>query len=304
MLSPSLVETDANANNACIKGHNISYWYQQHAHSQAPTLVFIHGFPSAAWDWHNQWLAFAKSHSLLAMDLLGFGSSDKPHPYHYSLLEQANVVDELCQELGITNAIVIAHDYGNSVAQELLARQLLPDPQPVQSSALSFNVEQVIWLNGGLFAESHRPLLMQKLLKSRLGPALAMCMSKRSLTRSFRKIFAPHTPPTRETIDTLWTLLQRNQGKKVIPSLLSYIDERATYRDRWVAAMQCQAEIDPKRLAFINGVHDPISGGHMLERFQALLPNVPTAALTVGHYPQLEDAEKVNQCIKQFISEI
>ncbi|WP_240615544.1 alpha/beta fold hydrolase [Alteromonas facilis] len=205
------------------------------------------------------------------------------------------MVEHLCVHLGLVDVSIVAHDYGDSVAQELLTRQV--------EGRLPFTIQRLMWLNGGLFSESHRPLLTQKLLHSKLGPLFRCFMSKNSLKKGFTRIFAEQTPPSDEVIDNLWALMQCNEGVRVLPSLLRYLDERKEQRDRWVGGMQTFASEGPERLIFVNGVQDPISGQHMLERFKTLLPNVPTLGLDVGHYPQLEAAEKVNDAIIQFLSE-
>ena len=46
-------------------------------------------------------------------------------------------------------------------------------------------------------------------------------------------------------------------------------------------------------LYFINGVHDPISGQHMLDHYIDIIPKPRTTALDVGHYPQLEAPQEV-----------
>jgi len=277
------------------KGYSIAYWQQLNQNAQAETLFFIHGFPSAAWDWHGQWQYFAADFSLVALDMLGFGLSDKPMDHRYSVLEQADIVEHLCGQLGIRQLSIVAHDYGNSVAQELLSRQ--------KDGDLSFKINTLCWLNGGLFAESHRPLLTQKLLHSWLGPILVKFLSKKTLLKSFTKIFGPETPPKQEEIDAIWALIEHKQGARVMPKLLDYLDERQTHRDRWVQAMQYYGESSDVRLSFINGRYDPISGEHMLIQFQQLLPNVKTRKLDVGHYPQLEAAKDVNKAIHKVMKE-
>jgi pimeloyl-ACP methyl ester carboxylesterase len=260
-----------------VGGHRIAYWQS----GRGECIVLIHGFPSASWDWHHLWPTLSQSRQVLALDLLGFGLSDKPHPHQYSLCEQADIVDALLVKLGIKACHILAHDYGDSVAQELLSR--------AHHQQLSFQLASVCFLNGGLFSESHRPLLMQKLLKGMLGPLLTRFMSKSSLNKGFKKIFGPYTPPLSTDINALWALLEHNQGRLVVPAILTYLDERKRLRQRWVDAMQ-QTNCP---LYFINGVHDPISGQHMLARYIELIPNAHTCVLPVGHYPQLEAPQDV-----------
>lgn len=276
------------ANYHQIKQHNIAYWTK----GSGDSLLMIHGFPSAAWDWHHLWEPLSKGYQVIALDLLGFGLSDKPHPYKYSLLEQADIIEGLLKVLGIKSCHILAHDYGTSVAQELLARSAKDD-------AL-ITLDSLCLLNGGLFAESHRPLLTQKLLKSPLGQVVAKLMSKRSLNKGFKKIFGADTPPIPHDIDVIWELLEHNNGKAVLHGLLTYIDERHVHRNHWVNAMQ-NTNVP---MYFINGIQDPISGQHMLDQYNAIIPKPHSVGLNVGHYPQLEDSEAVLNLYSSFLLEL
>lgn len=275
-------------------GYRIAHWqsldFQQHADKE--TILFIHGFPSAAWDWHYQWKYLAGQYRLICLDLLGFGLSDKPAKHQYSLLQQADIVEALLLQQGVKHCHVLAHDYGDSVAQELLSRQ-----NNVENAT---KVLSMCFLNGGLFASHHRPLFAQKLLKSSLGGLASHFMNKASLSRSFNKIFAASTPPSANEIDTLWQLIEHNNGKRVLPKLLSYIDERKQHGKRWVESMISTAV----PLYFINGVHDPISGQHMLDHYIDIIPNPRTTAVDVGHYPQLEAPQQVLALYQTFLVQI
>ncbi|HEY0988234.1 MAG TPA: alpha/beta fold hydrolase, partial [Kofleriaceae bacterium] len=109
--------------------------------TRAPALLCIHGFPTASWDWQATWPALrARFACVIAPDMLGFGFSAKPHPHDYSMLEQADLHEALLAKLRIRRVHVLAHDYGDTVAQELLAREIED-----RVSLLS-----VAFLNGGL----------------------------------------------------------------------------------------------------------------------------------------------------------
>jgi pimeloyl-ACP methyl ester carboxylesterase len=71
---------------------------------------------------------------------------------------QADVHEALLRRLGIGRTHVLAHDYGDTVAQELLAREL-------EGRA---RLHSVCFLNGGLFPETHRARFVQKLLAAQL----------------------------------------------------------------------------------------------------------------------------------------
>jgi pimeloyl-ACP methyl ester carboxylesterase len=71
---------------------------------------------------------------VLAFDLLGFGLSAKPRGHAYSIFEQADLAEHLLASQGIASYHVLAHDYGDTVAQELLARSREPGRRPALRS--------------------------------------------------------------------------------------------------------------------------------------------------------------------------
>ena len=73
--------------------------------------------------------------------------------------------------------------------------------------------------------------------------------------------------------------------------------ERVQYRERWVGALQA-AKIP---LCFINGVADPISGQHMVDRYRELIPNPQVVELKdIGHFPLIEAPKAVLQHFGDF----
>ena len=257
-----------------FRGHALRYWTA--GPDDAEPLLLIHGFPTASWDWHYVWAPLAAQYRLIACDMLGFGDSAKPRGHDYSLLEQADVQQALLAHLGIAGPVhVLAHDYGDSVAQELLARH---HEQRIQLASCVF-------LNGGLFPETHHPVLVQKLLLSPLGPLIGKLFSRHSLAANFAKIFGPKSQPSEQEIDDFWSLIAHNDGPGIMHRLIRYMPERRVQRERWLAAMQRGGVA----LRLIDGAVDPISGAHMLARYRELIPAPDTVLLDgIGHYPQTE----------------
>lgn len=259
--------------------HRIRYWEA----GQGEPLLLIHGFPTAAWDWHYLWQPLAERYRVIACDMLGFGDSDKPRGHDYRLLEQADLQQALVRHLGIDGPVhLLAHDYGDSVAQELLARH----------HEGRSRIASCVFLNGGLFPETHRPVLVQKLLLSPLGPLIGRGFSRAKLGANFGKVFGPATQPSAAELDDFWSLVAAHDGPAVMHRLIRYIPERREQRDRWVAAMQKGGV--PLRV--IDGAVDPISGAHMVARYRELIPEPDTVLLEhIGHYPQTEAPSQVLQ---------
>lgn len=269
----------------CFEGHAI---FSRMA-GQGEPLVLIHGFPTASWDWNRVWPMLVQQHNVLTLDMLGFGFSDKPTDYEYSIQDQADLFQGWIEGLGLTSVHLFVHDYGCSVAQELLARE--------QEGGLPFRIASVCFLNGALFPEVHNPLLIQKLLRSPLGGLISRGLTRRGFERNFRRLFGPHNPPDLQDLDDFWHLLTYNNGRGILHHLIQFMEERRCHRNRWVSALQRASQ--PMRL--ISGTADPVSGEGMVRRFRELIPDADVVCLrNVGHYPHLESPWEVFTAYRNF----
>jgi pimeloyl-ACP methyl ester carboxylesterase len=240
-------------------------------------LVLIHGFPTASWDWKGVWADLASKYQVITFDMIGFGFSDKPTEYAYSIVDQANLVESILQEIGIRKCHLLCHDYGDSVGQELLARQ--------REGSAKVHIETICFLNGGLFPEVHQPALIQKLLLSAVGPFVSRLITRRMFDLNMQHIFGSLTQPTDRQLEEFWQLLEYNDGRAIMHRHIKYLEERRCLRQRWVAPM-LRGGIP---MAFINGVDDPIAGASMVARYKALVVKPYVLELAgVGHYPQVE----------------
>ncbi|TDU26684.1 pimeloyl-ACP methyl ester carboxylesterase [Panacagrimonas perspica] len=276
------------------RGHAIFYIDEQRG--PGPTLVLIHGFPTSSWDFADIWPLIAPRFGrIIAADMIGFGFSAKPPDYDYDLVDQAALHENLLVRLGVKEAHLLVHDYGVSVAQELLARHLeRKEPRQLELRSVTF-------LNGGLFPETHRARLVQKLLLGRFGPLISKLNNEQRFNRSVAAVFGPDTQPSPEHARGFWRLAMQNNGHRIAHRLIRYILDRRRNRERWVNALQ----ETPVPLRVINGPLDPVSGAHMVARYRELVPNPDTVSLPgIGHYPQVEAPAAVAQPFLAFVERV
>lgn len=274
------------------RGHAI--FVREEAGPGREALLCLHGFPTASFDWQPLWprlvLRFA---TVLAPDMIGFGFSAKPRGYGYSMFDQADLHEALLRSRGIRRVHLLAHDIGDTVAQELLAREA----ERRAHGDGSLQLLSLVLLNGGLFPETHRAARVQKLLLSPLGPLVSMLTNERSFSRSFAAVFGPETQPTRDELHLFWQLIAHERGNRIMHKLIRYIRERCANRSRWVGALQSTRV--PVRV--IDGAADPISGEHMTLRYRELVPEPDVVLLPrIGHYPQVEAPDAVWQAFTEF----
>ena len=245
----------------------------------------MHGFPTASWDWHHLWPELCSRWRVIAPDMLGYGFSDKPVDYNYSVVDQADTCEELLAALDVHRVHLLAHDVGDSVAQELLARQ---------SDRLT--IESVCLLNGGVVPDAHQPTFTQRLLASPLGFLIGRLWTERKFGASISVVFGANTKPSAAELSELWRLVAFNNGQRIAHKLIGYIAERRRHRDRWVSALRTNVP-----LRMIAGLDDPVSGAQMVTRLREEVPGVDVIELPgIGHYPQLEDPAAVLRAYLEF----
>ncbi|MEM0928389.1 MAG: alpha/beta hydrolase [Pseudomonadota bacterium] len=257
------------------QGHQI--FVRTGGQATAPPLLLLHGFPTACVDWLPMWEALTAQHRVVAFDFLGFGYSDKPRRRAYDLQAQSDLAAHVASTYFTGDYHILAHDYGVSVGQELLARS--------GEGRLSGRVLSCAFLNGGLLPALHRARPIQKLLAGPLGGLIVRMQNRERFGKSFSEVFGKDTQPTGAELDAYWDLISANNGHLIMHKLLHYMADRRTHGPRWEAVLQ----EPPCPVALINGTQDPVSGGHLVDAVAALNPDIPSWRLDhLGHYPQTE----------------
>ena len=133
------------------KGLPIFYHLSEYAEE---VLLCLHGFPTSSFDYHKIWNALGEKFSVLAFDMIGYGFSEKPLDFDYTTFNQVDVLQAFIENLQIKKIHILAHDYGNTITQEILAR--------AEENRLNFSVETICFLNGALFPETHAQFWLRK----------------------------------------------------------------------------------------------------------------------------------------------
>ncbi|HEX6099427.1 MAG TPA: alpha/beta fold hydrolase [Thermoanaerobaculia bacterium] len=109
--------------------HHIHYF---DSGGDGPPLVMVHGVASRAADAAPLYRALSRTHRVYALDLLGYGDSDRPRDSDYSVRTQAAVVRGFMDALGIAQADLIGVSMGGWVALMVAAEE----PRRVRSLVL------------------------------------------------------------------------------------------------------------------------------------------------------------------------
>ena len=241
------------------------------------TLVILHGYPTSSFDYYKVLPSLAKKYRVIIHDHVGFGFSDKPQNYSYSLIDQATIALELWKQLGLEKVTLLAHDYGTSVATEILARH--------NNNEIDLQIDNLILCNGSMHIELAQMRTIQKLLKGRFGKYVALLTNFAIFSKNLRNVYFDKSKVTKDELRQMWQQLEYNNGKKVIYLISRYNNERYTHWNRWIGALK-ETQI-PTKLVWAE--NDPVAVKEMAELLTTEIPNNKLYWLkNCGHFSMLE----------------
>lgn len=203
--------------------------------SPEKTLLLLHGFPESSFSYHLVLKGLMGCFERIVLfDFPGYGLSEKPKKgYSYALLDQADVALHVWKSFGITGGHLLAHDMGNSVATELIAREV----EKTLPIWFSEGFKSYTLTNGSIVLGLAKLRITQKILLTRFGGLLAI-LSNKWLFRNQIKSANGTAPISEREISRLWAMHQHNDGRTVAHLTIKYILDRKRYESaRWLPAL-------------------------------------------------------------------
>jgi len=251
------------------------------------TMVVLHGYPTSSYDYYKVLPELSKHYRVIIHDHLGFGFSDKPLDYSYSLLDQADLALQLWQQLGVKKVHLLAHDYGTSIATEIIARN--------NNHELTIEIEKLTLCNGSMHIELSQLRTIQKLLKNKwLGKYVAKLTTYAIFSKNLRNVYFDKTKVSNNELKDMWMQLDYNEGRKVIHKLSQYINERYTYWDRWIGALK-ETNLQTN---IVWAKNDPVAVPAIARLIATEISNNKLFWIeNTGHFPMLENPDEWLNCI-------
>jgi len=97
----------------------VQIYYEHHGkplETKMPALIMIHGYLSSCFSFRSLVPRLKKDYPVFALDLPGFGKSEKSLTFTYSLRNYGQLIVHLMDALGIHEAVVIGHSMGGQIA--------------------------------------------------------------------------------------------------------------------------------------------------------------------------------------------
>lgn len=94
--------------------------YQEFGDANDPPIILLHGYTASAYVWNTSAPLLAEAGlRAIAIDSVGFGYSEKPRGFDYTIESQARMISRFMDRLGIGRAVLAGSSYGGAVASIL-----------------------------------------------------------------------------------------------------------------------------------------------------------------------------------------
>ena len=281
---------------AANEGRELTIFSRRCGTPGAPALVLVHGFPTSSIDYFALARELGSDFDIYLLDFPGHGLSDKPpEPYVYSLYDDAHLlVDAITRVWQLSEFRMLTHDRGNSVGMIAVGMLAAQDPAvaPVD----------LILTNGNIFLPLSNLTAFQTAL---LDPATARATAAAATPEMLAAGMGMPTFMPRRTLDdpeiaALAQCFAHNDGIRVLPDVIQYLNERAADETSWLEALS-KSDVNT---TVVWGVHDNVSPvrvpNYVWETYLKNKPGRNRYWVVPGadHYLQCDAPEQLAQVVR------
>ncbi|OBF84282.1 hydrolase [Mycobacterium sp. 852002-51163_SCH5372311] len=236
---------------AANDGRELAVFSRRSGTPGAPALVLVHGFPTSSIDYYALASELGSEFDIFTLDFPGHGLSDKPpEPYVYSLYDDARLlVHAITQVWQLTEYRMLTHDRGSSVGMIALDMLCAQDPPAAPVD--------VIITNANIYLPLANLTVFQTML---LDPATARSTAAATTPDALAvglgmTTFMPRRTPDDPEIAALAKCFAQNDGIRVLPDVIQYLNERAADETSWLEALS-KLSVNS---TLVWGIHDNVS---------------------------------------------
>ena len=216
----------------------------------SPLLLLIHGWPTSSIDWFDVASRLSTRFRVCALDFPGYGFSDKPPGWGYSLRRDAELVEfYLSEVIGADAGVMVGHDRGDSVALLLAAR--------CAAGRSATRLTHLVLSNGNIFLPlSNLTGAQRQILDPATWPKLAEMLTAERLAEGMgASTFTPPRKAGDPDVEALSATFGHNNGVAVLHDTIQYLFERSRDEQTWLTVL---AEA-PFPVTLIWGLNDTVS---------------------------------------------
>ena len=269
-------------------------WYHDQGPKTDDAVFIVHGYPGSSWDFQGVVERIGSQTRTVVMDMRGFGLSEKPldgdYQDNFTLMRQADLYEELAYHLKLKTVILIAHDMGQTVGLELMAR--------FEEGRAPFRIRHAILLDGSTLVDMCVPTDFQKQALAAPSTALEDDLAWKDIYDIFPESYAKESK-AKDDFDELITCqahqIYYNHGSRIIGGIVHYLKERKEDFDRWSRTL---FGFSKAPLSVIWGEQDPVAVIAMADRIKKERPVTDLYKHPdCGHWPSIEIPDRIGDAI-------
>lgn len=264
---------------------------------QGDAIILVHGFGASWGHWRKNIPVLAQNYRVFAIDLIGFGASAKPDPQliNYTFETWSNLIADFTREVVKTPAFLV----GNSIGCVVIMQTVIDYPDLFLGVCLincSLRLLHDKKRDKLPFYKNYGSMLLQNLLSiDWVGEWFFQQIAKREVVKKILlQAYHNKEAVTEELIDILMHPVNDQGAKDVFIAFTRY--SQGPLPEELLSKLPCEAII-------IWGKNDPwedFNLGQEFAKFPAVKKFIPLE--NIGHCPQDEAPELVNQIVKDWIS--
>lgn len=267
----------------------------------APALVLVHGFPTSSIDYFDLARELSSDFDIYVLDFPGYGLSDKPpEPYVYSLYDDARLlVHAITDVWKLTEFRMLTHDRGSSVGMIALGMLAALDPPVAPLDLIVTNANIYLPL-------ANLTLFQTALLDPETGRATAAATTPETLAAGMgASTFMPRRKLTDPEIAALARCFAHNDGIRVLPDTIQYLNERAADETSWLEALS-NSQVNT---TVVWGLHDSVAPlrvpNHVWQTYLKAKPGRNRYWVVPGadHYVQCDAPRQLAQIVLLTVQE-
>jgi len=254
---------------------------------QGPAIVLIHGLGGFAESWRHNIPELSRHGRVIALDLPGFGRSGKPRRA-YTTAFLAHALAGFLRTLGVDRVRLVGHSLGGAVAARYALEHL-------------GQVERLALLGAAVPGFDLRPSWLYRALSlPGVGEVLGSFLTRGICVKGLERCFAqPDPDEIRFFVEHEFEARTSFEGRAAYLSLLRTVkDDFTESAEAYRAAL---ARLG-RNVLVIHGREDRvIPMSHAQRVVEGLGLTHPRWLDRCGHFPQIEQADAVNACLKEFL---
>lgn len=214
-------------------GKEVQVFYRCSGDVKNPVILMLHGFPTSSFDYRLLIAELQMQHRICTLDFPGYGVSDKPLGWRYSLHDDAKLVwDFVTTIVPLKEFVLLGHDRASSVSLDFLQLYQAAEKPP-------FKITHQFLMNANLYLPlSNLTPIQKQMLDPVEGPIAARNLLPQQMAARMGQTF--YTPPLGEDdpeVKALAFNFEWKNGVQAVPATIQYLNERKKWEVGYLEAL-------------------------------------------------------------------